>query len=75
MLSSLRDRVKNAHLSSVELFLILILLLFGVPMIVLVPPGAGYDEAGSCKDPKDAWQLDTVAEQVVEFAQMKAQSR
>lgn len=44
MLSTLRDRVKNAHLSSVELFLILILLLFGMPMIVLVPPGAGYDE-------------------------------
>ena len=44
MLSSLRDRVKNARLSRVELALILILLLFGVPMIVLIPPGAGYDE-------------------------------
>jgi len=36
--------------------------------------GAGFDEAGSCRDQKDAWQLDTVAEQVVEFAQMKARS-
>jgi FMN reductase len=35
--------------------------------------GAGlFDEAGDCKDQKDAWQLTTVAEQVVEFAQMKA---
>lgn len=44
MLSSLRDRVRNTRLSRVELSLILILLLFGVPMIVLIPPGAGYDE-------------------------------
>ncbi|MBL8555061.1 MAG: NAD(P)H-dependent oxidoreductase [Phenylobacterium sp.] len=34
--------------------------------------GAGFDETGSCRDKKDAWQLDTVAEQVVEFAKMKA---
>ena len=38
--------------------------------------GAGlFDEAGACKDPKDAWQLTTVAEQVVEFAKMKAATR
>lgn len=37
MLSSLRD-------SKVELSLFLILLIFGLPMIVLIPPGAGYDE-------------------------------
>ncbi len=38
--------------------------------------GAGlFDEAGACKDPKDAWQLSTVAQQVVEFAQMKAATR
>ena len=30
-----------------------------------------FDEAGACRDEKDAWQLDTVAEQVVEFAQMR----
>jgi FMN reductase len=34
-----------------------------------------FDEAGDCKDQKDAWQLATVAEQVVEFAQMKAATR
>jgi FMN reductase len=34
--------------------------------------GAGFDEGGSCRDQKDAWQLDTVAEQVVDFAKMKA---
>lgn len=37
--------------------------------------GAGFDDTGSCRDQKDAWQLDTVAEQVVEFAQMKAATR
>lgn len=38
--------------------------------------GSGlFDEAGACKDEKDAWQLTTVAEQVVEFAQMKAAAR
>ncbi len=31
-----------------------------------------FDETGACRNEKDAWQLDTVAEQVVEFAQMKA---
>ncbi len=44
MLSSLRDRVKSTQLSRVEIFLLLILLLFGIPMILLIPPGAGYDE-------------------------------
>lgn len=34
-----------------------------------------FDEAGDCRDQKDAWQLATVAEQVVEFAQMKALTR
>jgi len=34
--------------------------------------GSGlFDEAGACKEKKDAWQLDTVAEQVVEFAQLR----
>ena len=36
--------MKNTHLSRVEVFLLLILLLFGAPMILLIPPGAGYDE-------------------------------
>jgi FMN reductase len=30
-----------------------------------------FDEAGDCKDQKDAWQLATVAEQVVDFARMR----
>ncbi|HSV03692.1 MAG TPA: NAD(P)H-dependent oxidoreductase [Phenylobacterium sp.] len=34
--------------------------------------GALFDEAGECREPKDAWQLATVAEQVVEFAQLRA---
>lgn len=36
--------MKNTRISRVEVFLLLILLLFGVPMILLIPPGAGYDE-------------------------------
>jgi FMN reductase len=31
-----------------------------------------FDESGACRDDKDAWQLDTVAEQVMAFANMKA---
>ena len=34
-----------------------------------------FDAAGDCNDQKDAWQLATVAEQVVEFAQMRAVAR
>ena len=35
--------------------------------------GSGlFDEAGECREAKDAWQLATVAEQVMEFAQMRA---
>ena len=44
MLSSLKTRVKNAHISRVEIFLIFILLAFGIPMVLLIPLGAGYDE-------------------------------
>ncbi|WP_374470799.1 NADPH-dependent FMN reductase [Phenylobacterium sp.] len=31
-----------------------------------------FDEAGDCREAKDAWQLSTVAEQVLDFARMKA---
>ncbi|MCR5877985.1 NADPH-dependent FMN reductase [Phenylobacterium sp. J367] len=34
-----------------------------------------FDEAGECLVDKDAWQLATVAEQVMDFALMKAASR
>jgi FMN reductase len=34
-----------------------------------------FDDAGDCRDAKDAWQLATVAEQVMEFATMKAAER
>jgi FMN reductase len=33
-----------------------------------------FDESGACRDPKDAWALGTVAEQVVEFASMRTGS-
>jgi FMN reductase len=33
-----------------------------------------FDEAGACREAKDAWQLSTVAEQVMEFARMRAAS-
>ena len=44
MRESLKDRVKNIQLSGPEVFLLLSLLVFGIPMIMLIPPGAGYDE-------------------------------
>jgi FMN reductase len=31
-----------------------------------------FDEVGDCREAKDAWQLATVAEQVMDFAQMRA---
>ncbi len=31
-----------------------------------------FDEAGACREAKDAWQLATVAEQVMDFAKMRA---
>jgi len=31
-----------------------------------------FDEAGACRDPKDTWQIETVAAQVMEFATMRA---
>ncbi|HET9907074.1 MAG TPA: DUF2142 domain-containing protein [Anaerolineales bacterium] len=36
--------LSNIHRSRVELSLFLILLTVGVPMVLLIPPGAGYDE-------------------------------
>lgn len=44
MFSSLKTRVKNTHISKVEIFLLLLLLTTGIPMVLLIPPGAGYDE-------------------------------
>ncbi|MDD3837503.1 MAG: NADPH-dependent FMN reductase [Phenylobacterium sp.] len=31
-----------------------------------------FDDEGRCREPKDAWQLATVADQVMEFARMRA---
>ena len=31
-----------------------------------------FSETGGCRDPKDTWQITTVAEQVMEFARMRA---
>ena len=36
--------MKMTSVSKAEVFLILILLIIGIPMIILIPPGAGYDE-------------------------------
>jgi FMN reductase len=33
-----------------------------------------FDEAGACRDSKDAWALTTVADQVLEFANMRVRS-
>jgi uncharacterized membrane protein len=44
MLPLLKTKAKTMHTSGAEIFLVLILLTFGVPMVLLIPPGAGYDE-------------------------------
>jgi uncharacterized membrane protein len=44
MLSSLKTRGKETHISRVEILFTLLLLAFGAPMVILIPPGAGYDE-------------------------------
>ena len=44
VLSTPASRVKNAQVSKVEITLLLTLVVFGLSMIVLIPPGAGYDE-------------------------------
>jgi hypothetical protein len=41
---AIKDKVKNIQIAKVEIALLVFLLLFGIPMIVLIPPGAGYDE-------------------------------
>src|SRR5215213_5898279 len=44
MLPSFTTRVKNKRIPGVEVLFVLTLLIFGIPMILLIPPGAGYDE-------------------------------
>jgi len=40
----LKTIANDVRISRIEIFLILTLLIFGIPMILLIPPGAGYDE-------------------------------
>ncbi len=42
--TQLRTMVNQISISKAEIFLISILLTFGIPMVLLIPPGAGYDE-------------------------------
>src|SRR5512147_799959 len=44
MLSSSKATLKSTGFSRVEILFVLLLLAFGVPMVILIPPGAGYDE-------------------------------
>src|SRR5512146_1620734 len=44
MLSRSKTSLNITRISRVELLLVFLLLAFGLPMIVLIPPGAGYDE-------------------------------
>jgi len=44
MLSRLKTRAKDLRASGAELLFLLIVLMVGMPMILLIPPGAGYDE-------------------------------
>src|SRR5688572_5349000 len=40
----LKAIANNVRIPGIEIFLILTSLIFGIPMILLIPPGAGYDE-------------------------------
>ena len=40
----LKSMVNNVRISGIEILLFAILLAFGIPMLLLIPPGAGYDE-------------------------------
>src|SRR5215207_2060670 len=40
----LKSMVNNIRISGIEILLCAILLAFGIPMLLLIPPGAGYDE-------------------------------
>ena len=40
----LRSMANNIRISGIEMLLFAILLTFGIPMLLLIPPGAGYDE-------------------------------
>src|SRR5687768_3304771 len=40
----LKSMVNNVRISRIEILLCALLLMFGIPMMLLIPPGAGYDE-------------------------------
>src|ERR1700752_1645282 len=40
----LRTVVNKVQISRIEILLLILLLTFGIPMILLIPPGSGYDE-------------------------------
>ena len=42
--TQLRIVVNKIEISRVEILVLILLLSFGIPMILLIPPGAGYDE-------------------------------
>lgn len=44
MFSRLKAAIQAVSISKEEIFLLIIVLVFGIPMILLIPPGAGYDE-------------------------------
>ena len=40
----LKSMANKVHISGLEVLLCALLLIFGIPMLLLIPPGAGYDE-------------------------------
>src|SRR5688572_24923493 len=40
----LKSMANNVRVSRIEILLCALLLIFGIPMLLLIPPGAGYDE-------------------------------
>ena len=43
-ISTIKNRIEKLNISRVEIFLFTLVLTIGIPMVLLIPPGAGYDE-------------------------------
>ena len=41
---TIKNHNEKINISRIEIFLFVIVLTFGIPMVLLIPPGAGYDE-------------------------------
>ena len=43
-ISTIKNHIDKLNISRVDIFFFVVVLTFGIPMVLLIPPGAGYDE-------------------------------